>query len=182
MTLTASTTASATASPSAPSTPRLRLEPTGSTHTLLDGGWWPRSTDPAQEMPGLIAAIDKVHGPITRLILNVDGWDPRPRRLALAGRRLRLGYFASQPAALLTARCDNGDRVDLLVVPSRTARSTAEAAMALAATASNRVHTQHLLADAAGTPATGADHQLPEQALESEGGHPHTAADPDMGK
>jgi hypothetical protein len=25
---------------------RLRLEPTGSARTLLDGGWWPRSADP----------------------------------------------------------------------------------------------------------------------------------------
>lgn len=143
---------STTSSPAAASNPRLYLEPTGATHTLLDGGWWPRSTDPAAELPGLILAIDKLHGPITRLILNSDGWNPRPRRLAVAGRRLRLGYFTSQPADLLTARCDDGGRVDLLVVPPHTPSATAETAMAIAATANNRVHAQHLLAAAASTP------------------------------
>jgi hypothetical protein len=148
---------STTASAPAPTTPRLRLEPTGSTRTLLDGGWWPRSTDPAAELPGLILAIDAVRGPITRLILSIAGWDPRPRRLAVAGRVLRLGYFTTQPTALLIARCDDGGRVDLLVVPPATASPDAEAAMALAATASNRVHAQELLAAAANPPTTRAD-------------------------
>ena len=180
MTLIATTTASLTTSspPSAASTPRLRLEPTGATRTLLDGGWWPRSTDPVAELPGLVLAIDKVHGPITRLILSSDGWNPRPRRLVVAGRRLRLGYFTSQPADLLIARCDDGGRVDLLVVPPHTPNSTAEAAMAVAATAGNRVHAPHLLAAVAGTPTTHADHQLPEQAWETEGGHLHTTDSP----
>lgn len=175
MTPTVTTTASTTtSSPTEPSTPRLRLEPTGSTRTLLDGGWWPRSTDPAAELPGLILAIDTVHGPVTRLILSSDGWDTHPRRLAVAGRRPRLGYFTSQPTALLTARCDNGDRVDLLVIPSDTARPIAEAAMALAATANNLIHAQQLLAAAASTTGTRGDHELPEQVWETEGGHLHT--------
>lgn len=173
MTLAVTTVASTTtSSPSEPSTtPRLRLEPTGSTRTLLDGGWWPRSTDPAAELPDLILAIDRMRGPITRLILSVDGWTPRPRRLAVAGRGTRLGYFTSQHTALLTARCDNGGRVDLLVVPPDTAHPTAEAAMVLAATANNLVHPQQLLAAAASTPGTRGDHELPEQVWETEGGH-----------
>jgi hypothetical protein len=181
MTLTTiSTVTSGTPSPPpAPSAPRLRLEPTGSTRTLLDGGWWPRSTDPAAELPGLILAIDKVRGPITRLILSIKGWEERPRRLSVTGRRLRVGYFTSQPSALLTALGDNGNRVDLLVVPPDTAASTAEAAMALAATASNRIHAQHLLA-AAATPSARPDGGLPEQVWETEGGHFHTAGGPEV--
>lgn len=183
MTLTVTTTTTTTSSttttpPAVPSTPRLRLDPTGSTRTLLGGGWWPRSTDPAAELPGLILAIDKVRGPITRLILSIDGWDPRPRRLAVAGRLLRLGYFTSQPTSLLIALCDNGGRVDLLVVPPHTASPTAEAAMALAATTSNQVHAQHLVAAVAGTPATLADPGLSEQVGETEGGHLHTVGSP----
>jgi Family of unknown function (DUF5994) len=133
-------------STSAPSTPRLRLEPTGSRHTVLDGGWWPRSTDPVAELPGLVMAIDKVRGPVTRLVLSANGWDEHPRRLAVAGRVLRLGFFTSQPMALLTALCgDNGDRVDLLIVPPETDASTADAAMVLAATTSNLVHAEQIL-------------------------------------
>lgn len=156
MTVTATTITNidpTTGSPPAASTPRLRLEPTGSSRTLLDGGWWPRSADPAAELPGLIMAIDKVRGPVTRLILSIDSWNPRPRRLTVAGRMVRLAYFTSQPTALLIASGDAG-RVDLLVVPPDTAPPAAEAAMALAATASNRVHAQHLLATVAATPPT----------------------------
>jgi Family of unknown function (DUF5994) len=133
-------------SASAPSTPRLRLEPTGSRHALLDGGWWPRSTDPVAELPGLVLAIDAVRGPVTRLVLSADGWDAHPRRLGVAGRILRLGYFTSQPTALLTALCgDTGDRVDLLIVPPETDAGTADAAMVLAASTGNLVHAQHIL-------------------------------------
>lgn len=62
-----------------PSTPRLRMESSGSRQTLLDGAWWPRSTDPVAELPGLVLAIGKVRGPVTRLVLAASGWDPRPR-------------------------------------------------------------------------------------------------------
>jgi hypothetical protein len=40
-----------------PFVPRLRLDPARSRGTLLDGGWWARSGDPAAELPGLIRAI-----------------------------------------------------------------------------------------------------------------------------
>lgn len=134
------------ASPTPPSTPRLRMEPTGAHRTLLDGGWWPRSTDPVAELPGLVLAIDGLRGPVTRLVLSFHGWDSQPRRLRVADRVLRLGYFSSQPASLLTALCGNGDRVDLLVVAPGTEPGTADAAMLLAATSGNLVHAQHILA------------------------------------
>ena len=129
-----------------PSTPRLRLEPTGSRRSLLDGGWWPHSADPVTELPGLVLAIDALRGPVTRLLLSASGWDSQPRRLQVADRILRLGYFASQPASLLTALCDNGDRVDLLIVAPDTEPAIADAAMITAATTENRVHTEHILA------------------------------------
>lgn len=148
--MTPSTSALAPPSPPAPpSTPRLRTEPTRSARTLLDGGWWPRSTDPLAELPGLVLAIDLLHGPIVRLLLNTDIWDGNPRRLTVDGRVVRLGYFTSQPASLLTAICRNDDRVDLLVVPPDTPVDLAEAAMERAATAGNRVHAPRLLTVAA---------------------------------
>ncbi|GAA4455997.1 DUF5994 family protein [Phytohabitans houttuyneae] len=151
-----------------PSTPRLRMEPTGSRRALLDGAWWPRSTDPVAELPGLVLAIDKLRGPVTRLVLAAGGWDSHPRRLGLAGRVLRLGYFGSQPVSLLTAICGN-DRVDLLVVPPNTADRTADAAMILAAATTNVVHAQHILL-AVGTPTTRPIDDTAEDAWEAEGG------------
>jgi hypothetical protein len=67
------------------------------------------------------------------------------RRLGVSGRVLRLGYFTSQPTGLLTAVCANGDRVDLLVIAPDTDTATADAAMVVAATASNLVHARHIL-------------------------------------
>jgi Family of unknown function (DUF5994) len=156
-------------SASAPPTPRLRLESTGARHTLLDGGWWPRSTNPVAELPGLVLAIDAFRGPITGLVLSADGWDEHPRRLGLAGRVLRLGYFTSQSTFLLTALCgDNGDRVDLLVVPPDTNAGIADAAMVLAATTNNRVQAQDILrAATARTPDTDTGS---EDAWETDGG------------
>jgi Family of unknown function (DUF5994) len=144
MTITMSRRTIATAT-TTPTTPRLRLEPTGSRRSLLDGGWWPRSTDPVAELPGLVLAIDALRGPVTDLVLSASGWDIHPRRLQVADRVVRLGYFTSQPVSLLTALCGNGDRVDVLVVAPDTEPGTADAAMLMAATTGNLVHAQHIL-------------------------------------
>lgn len=136
-----------------PSTPRLRLQP-GTGHELLDGGWWPRSTDPVAELPGLILVIDALHGPISRVMVHSNDWDSRPRRLAVGGRLVRIGYFTSQPAGLLTAVSGRaGARVDLAVVPPATDPETAETAMTLAATHGNRIHAQDIVSQVGGAAA-----------------------------
>ncbi len=137
-------------SPDPPSRLRLRLQPGLSAHTLLDGGWWPRSADPAAELPGLIKAIDQRHGPVTHVMLGRAGWDAsRPRRLRLddpaGGRTVRLGWFQTMPAGLLTATARAG-RTDLLTIPPNTSEPAAWAAMDQAAQPGNRTHTPDLLA------------------------------------
>ena len=96
--------------------PHLRLEPTRSRHTFLDGCWWPGSTDPVVELPGLVLALDDLHGPVTRLLLSAAGWSRRPHGVDVAGRVVKLGYFSDQPANLLTASYSDGDSVDLLIM------------------------------------------------------------------
>jgi len=137
-------------SPAPPVTLRLRLQPERPACTLLDGGWWPRSADPAAELPGLILALDERHGPISRIMLGMADWDSsRPRRLRIdgpAGRRVvRLGWFASMPAGLLTAIDGRGQRTDLLIVPPDTGEQAAQAAMEQAARAGNRSRTPAIL-------------------------------------
>jgi hypothetical protein len=134
--------------------PRLRLQPDRSARTLLDGGWWPRSADPAAELPGLILALDERHGPshpVTRVMLGMAGWNPsRPRRLRVDGpagsRVVRLGWFATMPAGLLTATSTGGQRTDLVTVPPDTSEQDARAAMDQAAQAGYRTHAPALLA------------------------------------
>jgi hypothetical protein len=157
-------------SDSPPSVPRLRLMPGLSRRTSLDGAWCPRSTDPLAELPGLILAVDDRRGPVSHVLLDPAGWDSQPRRLGVAGRVVRLGWFTTQPLGLLTAICTNGDRIDLLVVPPNTGAAIAQAAINLAAQATNTIHTPDIL-----TAVT--DHRPPEtdtaaeSTWESEGGH-----------
>jgi uncharacterized protein DUF5994 len=183
-----------TISRSPPSTPRLHLQqrqPRGGVRTLLDGGWWPRSTDPVAELPGLILALDAWHGPITRVMLRKADWNSHPYRLriddpsidkaagggAAAGRVVRLGWFDSMPAGLLTALCADGRRVDLVTVPAYVNHAAAAATMGLAADPGNHVHAPDLLAalDPMTTPiqqpvARPEADAAPEEAWESEGG------------
>ncbi|XVQ11592.1 DUF5994 family protein [Spirillospora sp. CA-255316] len=145
-----------------PSTSRLRMRPpgpAGSPRTPLDGGWWPRSTDPVAELPGLILALQAGpqadgaaddHGRITHVMLRVADWDGRPRRLCVDGpagaRVVRLSWFDTLPAGLLTAIYADGGRVDLLTVPPSTSHAAARSAMELAAHDTNRLPAPELLA------------------------------------
>ena len=145
----------------APAGPRLLLQPDDAGPAPLDGGWWPRSADAAAELPGLILALDKRHGRISRVMLGAADWNAsRPSRLRAgeAGRHVvRLGWFASMPAGLLTAISASGQRTDLVTIPPGTSEQDAAAAMRQAARAGNREHAPAILAaiTAAGGPAAG---------------------------
>jgi Family of unknown function (DUF5994) len=153
----------AATSPPPPARPRLRLQPDQSAPTLLDGGWWPRSDDPAAELPGLILALDERHGRIIRVLLGTAGWDPSTlRRLRVDGpagsRVVRLGWFDTMPAGLLIAISAGEERTDLVTIPPHTSEQDAAAAMERAAQAGNRDHAPAILAaiSAAASPASGA--------------------------
>ncbi|MGH3671343.1 MAG: DUF5994 family protein, partial [Pseudonocardiaceae bacterium] len=49
---------------------RLRLKPSGSAGGVLDGAWWPRTTDPATELAALIEAVGAQRGTIHQITLN----------------------------------------------------------------------------------------------------------------
>lgn len=134
-----------------PARARLLLRPDRSGAALLDGGWWPRSADPAAELPGLILALDERHGRITRVMVCTTGWDAsRPPRLRVDGpagsRVVRLGWFATMPAGLLTAISAGGQRTDVVTIPPHTSEHNARAAMAQAAKAGSRDHAPAILA------------------------------------
>jgi hypothetical protein len=112
---------------------RLRLRTDASARTILDGAWWPRSREPVSELTTLVAALGQRPRPITGVMLNAQAWDSHPRRIVVAGRPVRLGWFTSQDPCLLIATTSNDQRIDLLVVPPDTSRATADAAMHTAA-------------------------------------------------
>jgi Family of unknown function (DUF5994) len=148
-------------SPAPPAGPRLLLQRGDAGPAPLDGSWWPRSADPAAELPGLILALDELHGRVIRVLLGAADWDAsRPSRLQVSGaggRVVRLGWFASMPAGLLTAISASHQRTDLVTIPPDTSEQDAAAAMEQAAKAGNREHAPAILASitAAGSPAAG---------------------------
>jgi hypothetical protein len=157
------------ASASAVSRPLLHLDPTGSPDDLLDGAWWPRSADASVELPELVLAIDNVHGEVVSVRLGAEGWRHRSTHLSIGGRRVGVGYFASQPASLLTASCEHGARINLLVVTPLSSEVDAGTAMSHAITIGNRVTAAHRIATRQRE--SYADGMWAVDRGESEGGH-----------
>jgi hypothetical protein len=116
----------------------------------VDGGWWPRSRDPDAELPSLIAGLDSSLGPVTRVALNLDAWDTAPRRVAVDGRRVRVGWFRHMDADTIGVTRAAKAHVVLLVVPPQATTAAAGTAMAMAADAANSTGPADILA-AAGT-------------------------------
>ena len=114
----------------APAAPqRVRLEPVQHHRMMLDGSWWPRSSNPATELPPLLSALDGFRGPVVRVLLSAVGWTRRPHYVDVADRRVGLSYFSDQPPTMLTAICADGAVLTLLVVlpePARPGRVCAE--------------------------------------------------------
>ncbi|MFI6261861.1 DUF5994 family protein [Micromonospora sp. NPDC051006] len=130
---------------STPIAPRLVLA-TARGRTVLDGGWWPRSWDPAAELPGLLVALTERHGRIRNVVLNLRTWDDRFRRLTVGSDVVRFGWFDSLDPAVLVATTDRDTQIDLLVVPPSTPAAAAERAMAIAADPANLRRAPDILA------------------------------------
>jgi hypothetical protein len=149
--MTAATSTSTTAPPTRPPAPsglRLQLDPAMAGTGAVDGGWWPRSRDPDAELPGLIAGLDASLGPITRVALNLDAWDTAPRRVAVNGRRVRVGWFRQLDPDTIGVTRAGQDRVALLVIPPQATTAAAGSAMATAADGSNSAGPTDILAAA----------------------------------
>jgi hypothetical protein len=101
----------------------------------------------------------------------MSDWESRPRRLRIEGvegltdtRVVRLSWFDTLPAGLLTAISADGHRVDLLTVPPDTDENAAWAAMEQAARTGG-----HIQAPGGRTPGTSTE-SAQESGWESEGG------------
>jgi Family of unknown function (DUF5994) len=146
--------------PSAP--PRLQLDPTMAGTGALDGGWWPRSRDPGAELPGLIAGLEPSLGPITGVAVNLDAWDQAPRRVAVDGRRIRVGWFRHMDRHVVGVTRASQGRVALLVVPPEATGEAAAIAMTMSADATSSAGSADILA-AAGISAEDADPMPPRR-------------------
>jgi len=159
-------------STAAPAAPRLKFRGEVSRRTILDGAWWPRSRDVVVELSNLVAALDARQFPVARIMLNPSVWDSHPRRIGVAGRTVRLGWFTTLGAELLIATTSGDQRVDLLVVSPNAPPASADAAMTMASDGPDALTAAGVWAAAsAQTPAAPASQSRAEADWESEGGH-----------
>lgn len=137
--------------PETPAKVRLLMQQDRTGRGLLDGAWWPRTNDPAAELQVLIPELDERHGRIIRVMIGTADWDGiRPRLLSFSGPRgrrvVKLGWFDSMPAGLLTAISASGERTDLVTIPPQAGEEAASTAMRQAVKAGNREHSPAILA------------------------------------
>jgi hypothetical protein len=146
---------------SATSQVRLALKPAvGSLPTatgFVDGAWWPRSRDLAEQVPELVEALPASMGRIERVSYNLATWGPTIRRVHLDGEAVRLaGYHMQNPDTVDVL--GRNHTVTLLVVPPATAEAITRRVLARACEQDNTDAPADLLATArASVPAPDAE-------------------------
>jgi Family of unknown function (DUF5994) len=158
-------------------TPRLRLKPKAPRSGYVDGAWWPHSDDLATELPDLLAVLSVRLGRIDRVLYNLNGWAPAPRKLVTGGRAVRLDGYRRQPINTIEVLGLDLVRLTLLVVPPYADANSAHNAMMTAAQPNNAATVDGLLVISPrdqdrGTLVAGA-----QERWESGGGPPLTSED-----
>jgi hypothetical protein len=153
-------------------TPQVRLAlkpavgPLSTATGFVDGAWWPRSRDLAEQIPELVEALPASMGRIERLSYNLATWGPTTRRIHLDGETVHLaGYRLQNPDTIDVL--GRNHTVTLLVVPPATAEADARRMLARACERHNTDAAADLLVTAmASVPAPDA-----EDRWDSEGEH-----------
>jgi hypothetical protein len=118
---------------------RLVFPPSSTADGLLDGGWWPRSRDPAMELPPLVAAVTGRLDPVRRITLDATAWDGRPEFImTVEGREVQLVWFGARDAHTISLIGSRHSRLDLMMIPPDTAAVLAQVCLAIAAGALTR--------------------------------------------
>lgn len=95
---------------------RLQLRPNAPASTRLDGAWWPRSTQLAVELPGLVGALSDRLGEVALVGYHRNAWTQTPPEMQIADAAVQLqGFTSDQPASVILIGRD-GHRVTLLVI------------------------------------------------------------------
>ncbi|MGW0698310.1 DUF5994 family protein [Streptomyces sp. NPDC002867] len=157
--------------------PRLSLTPMGSAPGLLDGAWWPRSRDLSRELPALVKVLDACWGRITRVTVNPTHWPVIPRKVAVAGHTVHVGWFADEqdPHKLILLSYTTG-RWDLLVIPPE-AGAAAAARLMIAATTPGGLAAASGLIASEDVAREARDALGREEEWETDGGHASAAAE-----
>ena len=112
---------------------RLALWPSSTTDDVVKGGWWPRTRDPAAELPALAAAVADRLGVVRRIALNVDAWTSWPHQLVILGGAVVKLDWCTGDAHTIRLTSDDASHLDLLAIPPDTPTVLALTCLARAA-------------------------------------------------
>lgn len=104
---------------------RLGLKPYRSASEHLDGAWWPRSTNLADELPALVASLSDRLGRVVMVGYRRNGWHETPALIEIAGDTIELlGFTSDEPTSVILFG-EDGRHVTLHVVRPDTGEDAA---------------------------------------------------------
>lgn len=112
---------------------RLVFAPVPRLDGVLDGGWWPRTANPSEELPALFAAVARRFGVVARVSLSATVWDAAPEQIASGDQVVVVAWFRARDSHTIRLLGRGFGRLDLLVIPPGMATEKAAAVLALAA-------------------------------------------------
>jgi hypothetical protein len=108
---------------------RLKMKPGTATRGIVDGGWWPWSTDPAAEFPALIMAVSSWIGPAREMTYNLGEWGPAEDTLTVEGWTVRLAGSRTGQASTVVLTGPDMKQIRVMVVPPATPGGVARAVL-----------------------------------------------------
>lgn len=125
---------------------RLRLAAGGGTGHL-DGGWWPRSRELADELGLLVDRLPSGLGRVVRASFSDLDWEPLAEgRVSTSRGSVEVDPLPRDDRHLILLSMSDGSRLRLLVVPSGMSTEQGEEALLAAATPGYRHSAVELLA------------------------------------
>ncbi|OBH90476.1 DUF5994 family protein [Mycobacterium sp. E2733] len=95
---------------------RLQLKPYRSVSEHVDGAWWPRTTNLADELPDLLTSVSERLGPVVMVGYRRNGWHETPALVQIDGHTVELLAFTSdEPSSVILIGAD-GHHLTLHVI------------------------------------------------------------------
>lgn len=108
---------------------RLQLKPYRAVSEHIDGAWWPRSTNLADELPRLGASLSGRLGQIVMVGYRRNGWHDTPAVAEIDRHTIELLGFASDEEASVIVMGGNGRHLTLHVIRPDTDEDDARRAL-----------------------------------------------------
>ena len=109
---------------------RIHLDGRRAPSSHIDGAWWPRSTQLADELPDLFATVHESVGPVALVGYRHDGWTDAPPQITTAGGQSveLLGFDSDEPPTVIVIG-QNGHHLMLRVIAPVTDEEEARRAL-----------------------------------------------------